>query len=250
MERVIDLNDRSVIIDQQHGRIHSTVWDSAITLVQHMLHYRPRSIRQTSEQSTNPTNDPWRHVRVLELGAGTGIGGLAAAILGADAVITDRLVAIELIDRNIQRNLAEIEKHGGSAVSKELSWDDQSTNQSDNSYDIILASDCVYEPEYYQSFINELLRACDRDTVVLISQEKRRSREITFWRTFNQSFFLIQLDDDLIDPDYVCPEIGVFEARLRAGNEQLMQSMKNQIIDVEADEFFVSGFPDHLWQEK
>ena len=62
----------------------------------------------------------WQHIegggdslRVLELGSGTGIGGIGAACAGAEVMLTDLSDALGLIDQNVQRNQTLIAAGGG-----------------------------------------------------------------------------------------------------------------------------------------
>lgn len=69
---------------------------------------------------------------VLELGAGTGIAGIAAAACGAHVLLTDLPAAQSLLQANILRNQAHIQEAGGSAAAAVLDWDSQ---QDDNRVD-------------------------------------------------------------------------------------------------------------------
>jgi predicted nicotinamide N-methyase len=75
-------------------------------------------------------------LRVLELGAGTGLPGLVAASLGARVVQTDRQpVALHVCEKNAERNgIAAIEHRSADWTA----WDDPAR------YDLILGSDILY----------------------------------------------------------------------------------------------------------
>ena len=51
--------------------------------------------------------------QVLELGSGTGIGGIAAALLGAQVVLTDRADTLPLLQRNVHLHAEAISQAGG-----------------------------------------------------------------------------------------------------------------------------------------
>jgi hypothetical protein len=62
-------------------------------------------------------------LKVLELGSGTGLVGLAAAaIWKCVAYLTDLPDIVENLDRNIERNCMIIEDHGGSAEADVMDW--------------------------------------------------------------------------------------------------------------------------------
>jgi hypothetical protein len=50
--------------------------------------------------------DHWSGKRVLEVGAGCGLVGLALALQGADVVLTDRKEVVPTLQENVQRNVA------------------------------------------------------------------------------------------------------------------------------------------------
>ena len=79
---------------------------------------------------------PMKDLRVLELGAGTGLPGIVAATLGARVVQTERqAVALHVCKRNAERNGVTTIEH---RASDWTAWDDRDT------YDIILGSDVLY----------------------------------------------------------------------------------------------------------
>ena len=80
--------------------------------------------------------DAFRGVRVLELGAGTGLPGIVAASLGARVVQTDRHeMAMSVCRRNGERNGAGSIEH---RLAEWAKWDDAGP------YDWILGSDILY----------------------------------------------------------------------------------------------------------
>jgi predicted nicotinamide N-methyase len=62
-------------------------------------------------------------LKVLELGSGTGLVGLAAAaIWQCMACLTDLPDIVENLDYNIDCNCITISEHGGAATAKILDW--------------------------------------------------------------------------------------------------------------------------------
>ena len=74
-------------------------------------------------------------VRILELGAGTGLPGIVAATFGARVVQTDRLdKALDLCRQNAERNRVAIEHR----VADWTDWKEE------DRYDLILGADVMY----------------------------------------------------------------------------------------------------------
>jgi predicted nicotinamide N-methyase len=80
--------------------------------------------------------DELRGVKVLELGAGTGLPGIVAASLGARVVQTDRQkLAMHVCQLNAERNgVSQIEHR----IADWTTWDDRER------YDLIMGSDIIY----------------------------------------------------------------------------------------------------------
>ncbi|KAF9284913.1 Methyltransferase-like protein 21D [Mortierella alpina] len=86
---------------QLRGGVGSTIWDAAIVLAKYLEKY---------DLLTSAAAQPSQSLNILELGAGTGIVGLAAArILSsksvkASVVLTDKENCMPLLQRNIEKN--------------------------------------------------------------------------------------------------------------------------------------------------
>ena len=99
---------------------------------------------------------PLAGLRILELGSGTGIGGLAAAALGAHVTLTDTEAVMPLLRANCAANATEVARAGGTAVARCCDWTQigDATNRDatvpppDDSWadcDVILAADVLYQ---------------------------------------------------------------------------------------------------------
>ncbi|MCU0953481.1 MAG: protein N-lysine methyltransferase family protein [Hyphomicrobium sp.] len=82
-----------------------------------------------------------KDVSVLELGAGTGLAGLVAASLGGHVVQTDHSYeALALCRRNAALN---------NAVNLEVRWADWRNWHCDETFNLVIAADILYEPDLY-----------------------------------------------------------------------------------------------------
>lgn len=66
------------------------------------------------------TRDFWRGQHVLEVGAGTGLVGIALAALGARVTLTDQAPVLDLLQYNVDANAATVREKGGAASVAEL----------------------------------------------------------------------------------------------------------------------------------
>lgn len=119
---VLTFLDEQILLSERETRLPYGValWPGAIALA-HEIAARP---------------DALHGLRVLELGAGTGLPGIVAATLGAHVVQTDKQPAALSLGRlNAERNGAPIVEH---RLGDWAAWDDA------NQYDRIIGSDILY----------------------------------------------------------------------------------------------------------
>ena len=135
------------IAEGTSGGFGARMWPSAKTLVDHI------------------SAGAWPHQlegkRVLELGCGVGLGGLAAGYVGADVVLTDRDEAVlRRASENLQLNRQLIEREGGSATVAPLTWGHKRRMQEVldeyGPFDIILGSDLLYSRASYGDLLTTI----------------------------------------------------------------------------------------------
>lgn len=125
--------------------------------------------------------------QILELGAGTGLVGLAAAaIFKTHVVLTDLPDIVLNLERNRLANDATISTRGGSAETAVLDWtkpkelytlSSGSARQESNSFRIILATDPIYSPEHPKMLVDTVETHLSRvsDARVIIELPLRES---------------------------------------------------------------------------
>lgn len=149
----------------------SRVWDSCDALVQWLI---PNAVQYIKGK------------RVLELGAGCGLTGLACACLGARQVVLTDVESVVLYSTvlNVDANKGVVP----CPVScKTLDWFDPAKTEE---VDVVLASDCVWLRELVPPFCNtlaSLLRA-NEGSVALVAQLERANAEST---TFASTQYLL-----------------------------------------------------------
>ncbi|XP_078089377.1 EEF1A lysine methyltransferase 3-like [Mustelus asterias] len=106
--------------------------------------------------------------KVLELGSGTGIVGILAALLGGDVTMTDRPYVLKQIEYNIVANVPPSCRHR--TKTSALAWgNDQDKFQAD--FDVILGSDVVYSPTQFLGLLQTLRYFCQDKTVIYLSSD-------------------------------------------------------------------------------
>ncbi|XP_042302965.1 protein N-lysine methyltransferase METTL21A isoform X2 [Sceloporus undulatus] len=123
---------------------------------------------------------------VIELGAGTGLLGIVAALLGAHVTITDRKAALAFLESNVRANLPT--DLGPRAVVKELTWGQDLGSFSPGSYDVILGADIVYLEETFEALLHTLDHLCSDRTVILLSCRLRYERDQNFLKMLRGLF--------------------------------------------------------------
>lgn len=149
----------------------STVWDASVVLAHH-LSIAEQQQQQEQEQHRGATVVKGK--RVLELGAGCALAGIAAAALGASqVVVTDMDEYRELIKGNV-RNSSLTEEAARRIVVQELMWGDPKQQAAcKGPFDVILASDCIYAVQSLSALVTTLLALSDYNTRILIAFEHR-----------------------------------------------------------------------------
>lgn len=104
---------------------------------------------------------PIRSHRVLELGAGTGLVGIAAAIVWGSAVhLTDLPEIVPNLAANIEANSVMIAGYGGSASAGVLDWGD--VEASVDKFGTIVVADPIYSPEHPRLLVQTVGKCLSR----------------------------------------------------------------------------------------
>jgi predicted nicotinamide N-methyase len=117
--------------------------DAGVTLACHISDLLDKNSAIT--KALLPSNSAGT-LKVLELGSGCGVVGIAIAqvIGGSQVLLTDLAEAQEIVDRNIRlANLA----NGSTLAFQELEWENELPVSFQSSYNLILAADCTYNSD-------------------------------------------------------------------------------------------------------
>lgn len=130
---------------------------------------------------------------VIELGAGTGLVGIVAALLGAKITITDRKEVMSYLEQTVKTNLPE-ELFEQAAVLP-LDWT-RDLGKFNGTFDAILGADIVYVEEAFDDLLKVLIQLSDQNTVILLSCKIRYDRDSNFLHRLKEFF---QVDKVLHD---------------------------------------------------
>ncbi|KAL7831511.1 hypothetical protein SRHO_G00310140 [Serrasalmus rhombeus] len=131
---------------------------------------------------------------VIELGAGTGLVGIVAALLGATVTITDRKPALEFLSANVRENIPP-DLRGAVQVS-ELTWGEGLQRYPSGSYDLVLGADIVYLEETFPALLQTLEHLSSEKTEVLLSCRIRYERDERFLRMLGKLFSVQEVHYD------------------------------------------------------
>ncbi|KAE9044058.1 hypothetical protein PR003_g4403 [Phytophthora rubi] len=191
--------DKKVVFQEKQGQ-QAKVWDCALVLSKFL----------TNDAYFPP--DFFVNKRVIELGCGIGVPGLAAAALGAkEVVLTDMDVAIPWIKANIERNQT-LGCISDNVRAEALMWGENAPLES-LQFDVILCSDLVYgEHNISQKLVQTIVQLSHPDTLVISAHEARFAgdRGGSFFSLLSEQHFKVeQVPRDRLDAVYSAANMHV-----------------------------------------
>lgn len=183
-ELVVRVCDQEVRLAQKPNEaIGTMIWQSALVLSSHlqMLPYGTLAGK-----------------RILELGAGLGLVGITAALLGAKEVcLTDIEEVLPILERNVERNCPA---NPSNAVVKKHRWGESMENLG-APFDVVVAADVVYIEEYFEPLVWSLAEASTPETKILFAYKSRwQAIEVQFFEILGKRFRWTNIDENLLPP--------------------------------------------------
>ncbi|XP_048589213.1 protein N-lysine methyltransferase METTL21D isoform X2 [Nematostella vectensis] len=158
--RELEGNYGNLVIKQAvSGDVGCVVWDAAIVLAKYL------------ETDGFNVNYGLAKKRAVELGAGTGVVGLAAAAMGADVVGTDLEDFIPLIDLNKRTNGHLIT---GKFSARCLKWGSDVSSFLPHP-DYVFIADCIYYEESLEPLVQTMNDLSGHQTSIFLCYEERRT---------------------------------------------------------------------------
>jgi len=151
----VQLNDLPVSQDD-HTSVGLQSWGSCIILAEGICADPERFLKTSVVPPVSSDVERTHHIRILELGAGTGMLSVVCAKIlrdwnwEGDIVATDyHADVLRNLDGNVRMNL--LGKENVTVTVSHLDWKDPSsydTKFDEGSFDIILAADVIYDPHH------------------------------------------------------------------------------------------------------
>ncbi len=152
---------------------------------------------------------------MIEIGAGTGAVGLAAAALGASSVTLADLPHLEgLITANIARNTLSTKTSEISFAP--LAWGEEPLSPQIPSppFDIILASDVIYQENLINPLISTLKTLSGPCTQIFLAYEHRPKLPFPQESFLAAGFHVEQIPYEQLHPEWRSPDIYIYRIKL------------------------------------
>ena len=193
----------------------TTVWDCSIVSTKYFEQY-----------CKSLPEGYWNGKNVLEVGSGTGVAGLACAVLfqGSNLILSDLPVLTPLIRRNLESNRARLgSKLNENTTVQDFTWGTKPELTPPPPYDYIIVSDCVWPKIDNSMLVQALRQVTNLETlIILIYEFRHESCRTTFFEHAKQFF-----DFDCISekqPMDFCPDdIEIYHIRRKASDFPLVE---------------------------
>lgn len=158
------------------------LWPAASTLLS-LLDSDPQII-------TNRITKPNSKLKLLELGSGTGLAGIAAAaILGADVTLTDLPHVLDNLRYNADINADVVKARGGSVSVKKLMWGKDEDLVGLGDFDLVIGTDVVYYEELFDDLVASLRGLVKEEASFVMAHLRRwKKKDSLFFRKARKFF--------------------------------------------------------------
>ena len=146
---------------------------------------------------------------ILELGAGLGIVGMSLArfLPSANIVLTDKSDRLKLLQHNVQSN-------NSTATVTGYDWETPTAAIEEQNWDMILVSDCIWEPSLHPILLQALHRVMKSTTVLLMAYEVRNEPvEEQFLESLRHSYTLQTIPTEEMDEQFQSDDIRIIRAQ-------------------------------------
>ncbi|RVE74442.1 hypothetical protein OJAV_G00021670 [Oryzias javanicus] len=172
-----------IIIEEAFDSFAGMIWPAALSLCHYM---------DTHRDHHNLVDKA-----VLEIGAGTGLVSVVAALLGAWVTATDLPEVLSNLRVNLSRNTRGRCRHTPQVASLSWGFDLEPTYPSSvYRYDYVLAADVVYHHDYLDELLATMKHFCKPGTTLIWANKVRFETDLTFTDNFKKAFHTSLLAED------------------------------------------------------
>ncbi len=141
---------------------------------------------------------------ILEIGCGFGLAGIVACQAGAKVVFTDfEYDALQFALHNSQLNGID------SAIFVQMDWNTPCFN---SKFDVILASDVIYEEENWEPITRLLLNLLVSDGIAIFSEPNRKNAD-GFFKCITENGFTFEKTTCPISLDQKTTQINIYTVK-------------------------------------
>ncbi|PWA50129.1 S-adenosyl-L-methionine-dependent methyltransferases superfamily protein [Artemisia annua] len=180
------------------GVTGSVMWDSGIVLGKFLEH------------AVETGQLVLQGKKVVELGAGCGLVGCIAALLGSQVILTDMPDRLRLLKKNVEDNLYGNVR--GSATVNELMWGDRPDRELVEPLpDFVIGSDVIYSEEAVTDLLETLIDLSGIETTIILAGELRNDAVLEyFMEAAMENFIIGRVDQEGWHPDYHSPRVAMY----------------------------------------
>lgn len=191
--RLVPLSNRPLRIWEETGEsIARHIWDAGVGLAAFFDKIVAMQLESLPLLVSTLSSASYRKLNVLELGCGCGIVGITLAQLIPDCHVwmTDLPEARDIAQKNIAAMSLAM---ASSARFETLDWDKPLTPAVEHQvFDMIVASDCTYNPDTSPALVKTLLALVARSpkAIVVLAMKVRHESEAIFFELMAKAGFL------------------------------------------------------------
>ncbi|XP_068660774.1 uncharacterized protein [Aristolochia californica] len=192
------MNSKLVIRQLPSQGLSFQLWPAASTLVSLLDSYR----LQPKESPLFPilSSISTRPIRILELGSGTGLAGIAAAAtLEADVILSDLPHVLPNLLFNAEANAGVVSANKGAIKVQSIRWGEPEDVASLDNFDLLIAADVVYHDHLFEPLLQTLscllLRGGSSGSF-LMAHLRRWKKDSVFFKKARKLFHINTIHSD------------------------------------------------------
>ncbi len=164
LNQMINMNPEAVEVKDERLPYWPEIWPSSLALIEFIEKQHPIE----------------SGLKVIELGCGIGLVGMVAEFYGAEVLLTDyQPDALLFAEMNWLLNLGKL------PATLLMDWRDSNFSEQ---YDLILASDIVYEKRFFWAIVELFEKIVGENSHILLSEPNRKIAEIFFDMLSSENF--------------------------------------------------------------